>query len=138
MVCEFYHRELGPLEPIYRLPLGRVAGQGIRASLCKGCLDKSVFVWLDEIPLFREQNCEHCGRPIFHSKPLEIEPANLFSQMPQRTYTARAKERRTLRRPERKWPRCHRTFTPKRIDARYCSPACKQAAYRLRIGLVTI
>ena len=44
--------------------------------------------------------------------------------------TARAKQLRTLRRSERECPRCGRKFLPKRIDGRYCSLACKRAAYR--------
>lgn len=27
---------------------------------------------------------------------------------------------------------CHEEFTPQRADARYCSPACRQRAYRER------
>ena len=52
--------------------------------------------------------------------------------------TARAKQLRTLRRSERECPRCGRKFSPKRIDGRYCSAACKQAAYRCRtVGKLT-
>jgi hypothetical protein len=29
--------------------------------------------------------------------------------------------------------RCGRHFSPRRIDTRFCSAACKQAAYRLRL-----
>jgi hypothetical protein len=65
MFCQFCHLELEALEPIYRLSLGPVVGQGVRAWFCKPCLDKSVPIWLDQIPVFREQNCEHCKRPVF-------------------------------------------------------------------------
>src|SRR5262249_22701922 len=52
--------------------------------------------------------------------------------------TARAKQLRTLHRSERECPRCGRKFSPKRIDGRYCSAACKQAAYRCRtVGKLT-
>jgi hypothetical protein len=30
--------------------------------------------------------------------------------------------------------RCRRHFSPRRSDTRFCSAACKQAAYRLRLG----
>jgi hypothetical protein len=33
----------------------------------------------------------------------------------------------------RKCQACHDWFTPKRDDARFCSPACKQRAYRRRL-----
>ena len=41
---------------------------------------------------------------------------------------------RALARENLTCKRCGRTFTPKRSDAKYCSEACKQAAYRTRKG----
>src|SRR5262249_16860240 len=54
------------------LPLGAVVGQGVRASFRKPCLDKSCLLWLEEIPIFREENCIHCRRPVF--TPAKWEP----------------------------------------------------------------
>jgi hypothetical protein len=51
--------------------------------------------------------------------------------------TARAKELRALRRTGRECPHCKGKFTPKRIDARYCSISCRQSAYRLRLEAQT-
>jgi hypothetical protein len=133
MVCQFCHRELAPLEPIYRLALGRVAGKGTRAALCKGCLDKSGPIWLEEIPVFREQNCEHCGRPVFTPSHWKRNRAICSPKCRGALETSRAKQLRTLRRTERECPIYRRKFTPKRIDGRYCSIACKQAAYRWRL-----
>jgi hypothetical protein len=130
MSCQFCHRELAPLEPIYRLALGRVASKGTRASLCKGCLDKSGPIWLEEIPAFREQPCEHCGRPVFTPNKWKLKKAICSAKCRGALDTARAKRARTTRRVAPECPRCKRRFTPKRIDACYCSIACKQAAYR--------
>jgi hypothetical protein len=42
------------------------------------------------------------------------------------------KERRRVKREDRRCEVCNETFTPKRADARYCSNACRQDAYRKR------
>jgi hypothetical protein len=132
MFCQFCHRELHPLEPIYRLPVGPVVGQGRYAWFCKPCLDKSGPKWLSEIPLSREQNCERCGRPVFIPSRWKPKRPICSAKCRGALETAKAKQRRTSRRVERECPICRRKFTPKRIDARYCSGACKQAAYRWR------
>src|SRR5262249_28786070 len=94
---------------------------------------KPLPMWLEEIPLFRKQNCEHCGRPAFIPSRWKPKRVICSSKCRNALKTARAKELRTLRRVERECPICRRKFTPKRIDARYCSGACKQAAYRSRL-----
>jgi hypothetical protein len=45
----------------------------------------------------------------------------------------RAKQRRRQRRANRQCPRCAAIFTPSRSDGRYCSPRCRQAAFRARV-----
>src|SRR5262249_3847371 len=82
-------------------------------------------------PFFREQSCEHCGRPIFTPGGWKPYRRAICSRKCRGALeTARAKELRSLRRAERECLRCRRRFTPKRIDGQYCSVACKQAAYR--------
>jgi len=57
--------QIEPVEPIVRLQLGAAINHGWRASLCKGCLDQFAPTRLRQIPLFRKQDYEHCGRPVF-------------------------------------------------------------------------
>jgi len=64
MFCQICNRQLAPVEPIYRLQLGASINHGWRASLCKSCLDHFGSTRLYRISSFREQNCEHCGRPV--------------------------------------------------------------------------
>lgn len=45
---------------------------------------------------------------------------------------AQARERRRRRRANRRCAGCAAIFTPSRADGRYCSPACRQRAYRQR------
>jgi len=47
---------------------------------------------------------------------------------------ALARKRRAQRRANRTCEHCGATFTPTRADGRYCSGACRQAAYRERGG----
>jgi hypothetical protein len=65
MFCQICNRQLEPVEPIYRLQLDAAINHGWHASLCKGRLDQFASTRLRQIPLFREQDCEHCGRPVF-------------------------------------------------------------------------
>jgi len=133
MVCQYCHRELRPSEPAYRVPLGAVVGQGQYAWFCKPCLDKSVPLWLEEIPPFREQNCEHCGRPVLTPSRWKLRRAICIQR------NAAAHWRR----------RVLNNFGPcadRNVNARatvgnsrqnvlmgvYCSVTCKQAAYSKR------
>lgn len=51
-------------------------------------------------------------------------------------YAAIARQRRAeARGPSRQCAVCGEPFEPARADARYCSPACKQKAYRVRVTL---
>jgi hypothetical protein len=49
---------------------------------------------------------------------------------------ARQREKRRRARANRPCQGCTRTFTGSRSDAAYCSRACKQRAYRQRVGVV--
>jgi hypothetical protein len=51
-----------------------------------------------------------------------------------RTVACEAKAKRQAARGDltRRCEGCHERFTPQRVDARYCSPACRQRAYRKR------
>jgi hypothetical protein len=46
---------------------------------------------------------------------------------------AQARERRRRRRADRPCDQCGVVFTPPRSDGRYCSPRCRQAAFRSRV-----
>lgn len=53
--------------------------------------------------------------------------------------TSKAKlkrERRLRQRTNRVCPECGKKFTPRRGDAKYCSPACRQRAHRKRLSHV--
>lgn len=77
-----------------------------------------------------DHHCDRCGRWFYgavHRRYCSEECGEL----------TRRDRRRYLRR-SRPFPEpvgcvtCDRLFTPRRADARYCSPACRQSAYRRR------
>ena len=80
-----------------------------------------------------ETTCGGCGRPI-----MTVAKLRKGQRWPVRACSQRCVRRMRIRPEARKrWPverkcRCGALFMPKRSDAIYCSPACKQAAYRWR------
>jgi len=135
MFCQICNRQLAPVEPIYRLQLGAPINHGWRASLCKNCLDHFGSTRLYQIPPFREQDCEHCGRPVLTPSRWKPKRAICSAKCRGALETKRAKQLRAWRRSERECWHCRKKFAPKRIDQRYCSLACKQAAYRWRMDV---
>jgi hypothetical protein len=82
-----------------------------------------------------ETTCGGCGRRI-----MTVAKLRKGQRWPVRACSGRCTQR-MRRRPAgcKRWHverkcRCGELFMPKRSDAIYCSPACKQLAYRLRIG----
>jgi hypothetical protein len=66
---------------------------------------------------------------------------------PECSYKTRLERRKQLRRLKREaratrervtCKHCGQPFVPKRDDARYCSAACKQAAYRQRFNFLLV
>jgi hypothetical protein len=87
----------------------------------------------------RNAACAACGRTItglFGKPPLPATTMRRWrgycAPCAEDAELARIRELRRLARADRKCPGCSRTFTPPRSDGRYCSPACRQRAYRQR------
>ena len=129
--CAKCQRPLKPEEPIWR------AKHPIRyypyhqewiAPVCSDCRSEQDNYW-DPVP------CEGCGRPV-HDR-MTFQPRRLSCFCCERctpaARAARARERRRLARSDRSCEWCGETFEPKRADAKFCSGACRQAAYRHRV-----
>jgi hypothetical protein len=81
---------------------------------------------------------DHCGRPIRGRRPQALycsDQCRLDAQIErrrQRIEQQRGKDRRFWR--DGRWSlcclRCNKSFWTRRLDAQYCSPACRQATYR--------
>jgi len=79
--------------------------------------------------LYREEPCAHCGRPTIRDLGHRNRKHTFCSQPCESAYHNHRK-----RKPkERKLCEvCGEEFTAKRVDAKTCSQACKQKAYRRR------
>jgi hypothetical protein len=84
--------------------------------------------------------CQRCRRPIVGRGPRAVycspECRSLTFQERRaiRTREAQRKEGRKLGAYFRECEACRERFRPTRPDAEYCSPKCKQAAWRSRTG----
>ena len=78
--------------------------------------------------------CTRCGAHYYHSHPSR----SAYCAPCREIVTAEQHEAAKVRRrrpppPERPCETCGRSFTPSRADARACSSACRQQAYRQRV-----
>jgi hypothetical protein len=75
--------------------------------------------------------CEKCGRPVICDARRRL-PKHVVCSDACRlaVYRAIGIARRRSLIEQRPCKACRKPFTPKRCDARYCSAACKQKAYR--------
>jgi len=146
MHCEACRKELQPDAPVYRVSLSydhdwayrKRPGTIIR--VCAACnVSPPLFfpdqgfpdrrVWCPRSP------CIHCGRPIIASR--KRRPPKLFCcsmECDAAALNAAARRKRRSRRTERSCGGCGKPFESKRINATFCSPACRQRAYRRRLG----
>ena len=72
--------------------------------------------------------CKGCGREFYTQ--IETKKYCLYSLCGNRGYQKELKQRRQQARKDMVCPVCEKAFTPKRSDAKYCSNACRQKAYR--------
>lgn len=77
------------------------------------------------IRAWRTQPCSNCDRPTFYQD--YVWRRYVFC-----SDRCRATVQAALENPTSTCESCHLTFTPKRADARFCSGACRQFAYRQR------
>lgn len=131
LLCEQCHRDIGPEEPVWR-------GGYQRAVSCKDCGS-------DAKRTERPKPCEGCSRPTVHSgygRPFVYEPGLGHSKRTfccnrcqEAFYRGRRKERisdERLKAGPRRCEECQEILDGQRAEARYCSNACRQKAYRQR------
>lgn len=91
----------------------------------------------DCVPKWRRfgppQPCEHCKRPVLYQQSYRRRWHAFCCDCCQWLYYDRlARERRAQKRQGMTCTECGTEFVPKRADAKYCSGACRQKAYRRR------
>ena len=139
MWCQKCKRLLAPDEPVWHYRRSFYPGSyskgetGIVFNVCRKCCEREG--WLDEERLWlKPQPCEQCGRPLhWNRRQLHVKYHVCSYECARRIW---AKNRGPHYLPVMHEPRacaeCGQSFYPKRTDARFCSPACKQRAYRKR------
>jgi hypothetical protein len=130
--CAKCARALKSAEPIWResLSLGRGWFGGWRttvAPVCQSCASE----WSTYHP---PSPCEGCGRPVHNEKTFRVRFLTFCCERcRRRAQASHAREQRCSARSTRTCGMCGETFEPARTDAKFCSPRCKQKAYRQRV-----
>jgi hypothetical protein len=136
MRCQLCDRALTERESVWRVTVGywsqhnRKFG-GTIGSICNDCLPE---FGPDESWRWHEpRSCEHCQRPVVLVRRRKV-PKHVVcgSDCRRALQLAAAKAKRARRRGTTTCLRCKEEFQPRRLDARYCSAACRQSAYRRR------
>ena len=133
--CAQCGRRLKPPEPVWRkrLYLGpSFGGFHVRvAPICERCKgDRTFQYWSDE-------PCKGCGRPVYNEMNRVWRNHTVCCEVcGYKAASAVARQRRTKARGTRACQECGETFKHTRTDARFCSVACKQRAYRDRATAV--
>ena len=98
----------------------------------------------DEWTKWEQKPCINCARPLYicirkrWSRRLFSYVRPLIAACDQYCRdAARAKQRRAELRQSHRCNHCRAEYQPKRNDSRYCSSACRQAAYRQRQAKAT-
>src|SRR6516162_21164 len=104
MDCQTCHRQLEPLEPIYRMQFGPHINNGWCTSVRQRCLE--AFVEGLKRPTLRDEfrpsePCEVCRRPVFNLKRCQVMRVICSPKCCSVIDTERAKELRTRPRSER-------------------------------------
>jgi hypothetical protein len=132
MRCDRCKHVLAPDAPIWYVALGyfsKSLGQGkATGRVCRGCAEKHFYLgkwWQRWQP---PRPCTQCGR-LVHWPEKRLRPKH-FVCSPECARRAYYPNHRPA--VVRACASCGEQFTPKRGDARFCSIACKQRAYRIR------
>ena len=133
--CTRCHRRLGSAaymvfdgtESVNGIPLGWKA-----CPVCEAC------VTYEELEArHREADCQGCGRHLYFPRArvrsrtsLNGDQRQLITTCSNACYRKALRQRRRIK--SRRCANCNTSFKSARTDARFCSAACKQSAYRLR------
>ena len=135
MPCDRCRRDLAAGETVYRLSLiaGHPWADALVLYVCGPCCDPTKETWLRGREWRQPLACRGCGRPIIYDKVRKVPRHGSCSLACRRTvYTIQPRKSRARQRPQAICQTCSQPFMPKRSDAGYCSPACRQLAYRQR------
>jgi hypothetical protein len=126
--CRESRESIGPDALYVRGPWNR------KRLLCEPCVRSSRPPYPLDWPPRRFRVCRRCGRRRYYQSGW---PRDFCTDICKRQHERGLLEQRRQRwrervRPSRPYMRCGQPFTAGRSDARYCSSACRQRAYRQR------
>ena len=119
VTCSKCNRVMPPDVPMVYIPC-----RGYRSPKqcrCFGC-NPPYSEWPGHIEPYRIAHCWNCGREMRFEHNL---PLRYCSDTCRKAYAARQAR-------QKRCPACGKAFMGNRADARTCSPACRQKAYRQR------
>jgi hypothetical protein len=129
--CAQCRQALAATDPVWRKSLYMGPGffgsrRDTIAPCCRRCTPAKAGEYLGPEP------CGGCGRPVYTEDDRRMRVRVICSDKCRQQ--VRAREARELRRLDPiPCETCGEIFEPARSDARFCSGACKQAAYRRRV-----
>jgi hypothetical protein len=140
MKCQKCARLFSDGEPSYRIS----AHSGVRwgdghygavGLVCADCMAIITTINTGPRPLRDPKPCRMCQRPVFHDLRRR-EPKYIVCSPECRSavYDEYRASVRAARRPPRPCEHCGTMFIPAKAHAKFCSAACKQRAYRLRLS----
>jgi hypothetical protein len=136
--CAECARQLDPREPVWRERVASARDFFGRqtywlAPVCEQC--KPVFDrhWYGDDRHHEAEPCGGCGRPVHNLFSTQWRKLTFCCEDCHHIASLKAvRGKRSKARGHRTCECCGKTFVPKRADARFCSGACKQRAYRQR------
>jgi len=108
-------------------------------AFCQVCAEQD---WHWKYRKLAQKSCAGCGRPVWSEVRLiwvdrldgyEAAPVTCCEQCAHKVRLAAAHTKRRDTRGTHECQGCGETFEPTRMDAKFCSGACKQKAYRDRV-----
>jgi hypothetical protein len=145
-VCAQCEREIEEDEPVYVTKLRHDPDWRL-GPVCMDCAPVYIPVWIERDGY--GQPCEACGRRVafqadewvidgYDKRPGPERQHVLCSEVcAYRYYNRLRSERSATARAGRSCEACGSAFDAVRSDQRYCSPACKQRAYRQRVEAIS-
>jgi hypothetical protein len=136
-ICGKCGEPIAPGAPVWRAQCPRAMGYKMVAPVCAACAE-DVRWWKQypNLPYPRPARptprpCLGCGRPMYQDQERAVLGVYCSRRCRWESANRQLGERRAAARP-RQCTVCGKDFTPPRNDARTCSPACRQRAYRAR------
>ncbi len=103
--------------------------------VCRSCFEHRCGHMVSPWAFTAPSSCEACGRPVVSRERRNRLYIYCSERCARRLYNRHRSEKRARARRSTCCSACGEQMSPSRSDARYCSNACRQRAYRERKGL---